>query len=187
LRGSSLTSYSFSKSLCTSTQNQLKKKSTINSTTTVQRTLPELPSLKALNKKKVSATDINKSYDKNRLDYLPLRKNLKEPRRLDIGPYASANFLNYDLIWFQIHEMLFIEKGGDKQIPEELEAYNPLIPQGKDLTFTFMLQYPDAKRRTEFLSKLGHIENTIYISFENHKIYAENASNCHQFTKRGQR
>jgi hypothetical protein len=51
--------------------------------------------------------------------------------------------------------MLWIEKGGERQIKEEIEAYNPLIPKGNILPFTFMLQYPDENKRKRMLAQLG--------------------------------
>ncbi len=52
-------------------------------------------------------------------------------------------------MWHQVHEMLFIEKGGEEQIPDELSAYNPLIPNGRELVATLMFEIddPDAARR----------------------------------------
>eukprot|EP01114_Cavostelium_apophysatum_P022651 TRINITY_DN8263_c0_g1_i1.p1 TRINITY_DN8263_c0_g1~~TRINITY_DN8263_c0_g1_i1.p1 ORF type:complete len:280 (+),score=52.71 TRINITY_DN8263_c0_g1_i1:86-925(+) len=144
--------------------------------------IPPLPSLSAKNKMDVTRDDIMHDYEQKRLGYLAMRREVKEKRRLDIGPYGSITFMNYDILWLQIHEMLHIEQGGEAQIQEELEAYNPIIPKGKDLTITFMLQYPDAKNRTAFLSKLGHIEKSLYLSFGDHKIYATNASNVEETT-----
>ena len=54
----------------------------------------------------------------------------KKNRRIEVGPFATFYFENYDTMWLQVHEMLHIEKGGAAQIAGELEAYNPLIPQG---------------------------------------------------------
>ncbi|MGL6182033.1 MAG: DUF3501 family protein, partial [Aestuariivirga sp.] len=55
---------------------------------------------------------------------------LKKNRRLEVGPFATCYFESYATMLHQVHEMLFIEKGGAAQIPDELAAYNPLIPQG---------------------------------------------------------
>ena len=55
---------------------------------------------------------------------------IKKNRRLEVGPVATFYFESYDTMLHQVHEMLFIEKGGPAQVPDELAAYNPLIPQG---------------------------------------------------------
>jgi hypothetical protein len=88
----------------------------------------------------------------------------KRLRRLDVGPYSTFYFENYDTMWHQIHEMLFVEKGGEAQIQDELEAFNPLIPNGDELVATVMIEVPDAKRRTAVLHMVGGIENHIVLS-----------------------
>jgi hypothetical protein len=68
-----------------------------------------------------------------------LRKNLipiKKNRRIDVGPFATFYFENFDTMWLQVHEMLHIEKGGAEQLAGELDTYNPLIPQGRELIAT---------------------------------------------------
>jgi Protein of unknown function (DUF3501) len=96
-----------------------------------------------------------------------LRKNLvalKKNRRVEVGPFATFYFENYDTMWLQVQEMLHIEKGGDEQIAGELETYNPLIPQGNELIATLMLEIEDPVRRQSVLLQLAGIEETI--SFE---------------------
>jgi stress response protein YsnF len=68
--------------------------------------------------------------------------------------------------------MLSIEKGGDKQMEEELHCYNPMIPQGKELIFTLMFQYTDPAKRRKTLVTLGHVENQVFITFEGEKVQA---------------
>ena len=85
---------------------------------------------------------------------------LKKIRRIAVGPDASFLFESYDTMWWQIHEMLFIEKGGDDQIADELSAYNPLIPQGNELVATLMFEIDDPERRKSLLMKLGGVEET---------------------------
>ncbi len=72
----------------------------------------------------------------------------------------------------QVHEMLFIEKGGDAQLEDELRAYNPLIPSGRDLVATMMIEIEDADRRGRVLGQLGGIEATISISVGGETIKA---------------
>ncbi len=66
-------------------------------------------------------------------------------------------------MWLQVQEMLYIEKGGAEQIPGELEAYNPLIPNGSELTATFMVEIDDPIRRKRVLDGLGGIEETAFL------------------------
>ncbi len=87
----------------------------------------------------------------------------KKHRRLDVGPDCSFYFENYETMWNQVHEMLFIEKGGEAQIADELSAYNPLIPKGRELVATVMFEIDDPVRRGALLAKLGGIEETAFI------------------------
>ncbi len=103
-------------------------------------------------------------------DYVRERKELrralveaKKSRRLEVGPVCSFYFENYQTMWNQIHEMLFIEKGGEAQIADELSAYNPLIPKGRELVATVMFEIDDPARRGVLLGKLGGIEQTAFI------------------------
>jgi hypothetical protein len=88
---------------------------------------------------------------------------LKKRRRLEIGPFATFHFENFATMWSQIQEMLTIEKGGEAQIAGELEAYNPLIPQGSELNATVMFEIDDPERRARTLARLGGIENCAFI------------------------
>jgi hypothetical protein len=90
---------------------------------------------------------------------------LKKRRRVEVGPFATFYFENYDTMWHQVHEMLHIEKGGEEQIADELRAYNPLIPQGEELVATVMFEIDDEKRRKATLERLGGIENRMFLSF----------------------
>ena len=89
----------------------------------------------------------------------------KKNRRVDVGPHATAYFESYDTMWHQIQEMLFIERGGEDQIPDELSAYNPLIPNGRELVTTIMFEIDDPVRRKMVLSKTGGIEETVFLKF----------------------
>ncbi|MEJ0044713.1 MAG: DUF3501 family protein [Rhizomicrobium sp.] len=84
----------------------------------------------------------------------------KKNRRMEVGPYATFYFENYQSMWLQVQEMLRIEKGGAEQVAGELEAYNPLIPQGSELIATVMIEIEDADRRDRELRRLGHIEDS---------------------------
>ena len=102
-----------------------------------------------------------------------LRRDLVEKkkfRRQEIGPVCTFYFENYQTMWAQVHEMLFIEKGGEEQIADELRAYNPLIPQGRELVATVMFEIDDPLRRRTFLSKLGGVEETAFFEVEGERI-----------------
>ena len=97
---------------------------------------------------------------------------MKKNRRVSVGPDATFYFENYDTMWYQIHEMLHVEKGGEEQIADELEAYNPLIPNGNELVATMMFEIEDPDRRARVLRQLGGVENTITITIGNDVIQA---------------
>lgn len=95
---------------------------------------------------------------------------IKKNRRVEVGPIATFYFENYDTMWWQIHEMLFIEKGGEDQIPDELSAYNPLIPNGRELVCTIMFEIDEPVRRANFLARLGGVEETVFLEFAGEKV-----------------
>ena len=96
----------------------------------------------------------------------------KKNRRIEIGPYATLYFENYQSMWLQVQEMLRIEKGGTEQIAGELEVYNPLIPQGDELIATFMIEIEDSERRDRELHRLGHIEDSVFLDIGHARIKA---------------
>ena len=113
----------------------------------------------------------------NMTDYGMVRKErrkniteMKKNRRLSVGPDATCYFESYETMWHQIHEMLFIEKGGEEQIEDELNAYAPLVPNGRELVATLMFEVDDPSRRATLLSGLGGVEDTLSINIEDHVI-----------------
>ena len=94
----------------------------------------------------------------------------KKIRRIELGPSCTFYFESYDTMWCQIHEMLYIEKGGEEQIAGELAAYNPLIPKGRELVATIMIEVGDADRRATLLAKLGGFEETITLTLNGDAI-----------------
>jgi len=89
----------------------------------------------------------------------------KRRRRVEVGPVATFHFENYDSMWLQVQEMLYIEKGGEAQVEDELAAYNPLIPRGDELIATVMFEIDDPARRKAFLARIGGIEESAFLSF----------------------
>ncbi len=111
-------------------------------------------------------------YIKNRKE---LRKNIvsfKKDRRIALGPYATFYFESYETMLAQVQEMLYIEKGGDEQLKDELTAYNPLIPNGKELTATLMFEIDNPVSRSAFLGKVGGIEEKVFIKIDGDLIKA---------------
>lgn len=125
-------------------------------------------------KKEIQKTDIMPLdvYIKNRKE---LRKNIvdfKKDRRIALGPYATFYFESYETMLAQVQEMLYIEKGGDEQLKDELIAYNPLIPNGKELIATLMFEIDNPVSRSAFLSKVGGIEEKVFIKIDGETIKA---------------
>jgi hypothetical protein len=87
----------------------------------------------------------------------------KRNRRVDVGPNITFYFECHETMWLQVQEMLYIEKGGAEQVAGELEAYNPLIPDGSELTATFMIEIDEPIRRKRILDGLGGIEDTAFL------------------------
>ena len=104
-----------------------------------------------------------------------LRKNIvefKKDRRVSLGPYATFYFESYETMLAQIQEMLYIEKGGDDQLKDELSAYNPLIPNGKELVATLMFEIDNPVSRAAFLSKVGGIEEKVFMKLDDEIVKA---------------
>lgn len=109
-------------------------------------------------------------YAKQRRELKRQVTELKRNRRVEVGPFATFYFENYDTMWHQVQEMLHIERGGEAQIADELSAYNPLIPQGNELIATVMIEIENAERRAATLAQLGGIENDFYLSVGGERI-----------------
>jgi hypothetical protein len=95
---------------------------------------------------------------------------LKRQRRLHVGPAATLHFENFETMRMQIQEMLHIERGGAEQLPGELAAYNPLVPNGRELVATVLFEIDDPVRRAAFLAKLGGIEQSGFIEVAGMRI-----------------
>ena len=97
---------------------------------------------------------------------------MKKNRRVELGPHSTFYFENFFTMKAQIQEMLYIEKGGDEQLKDELEAYNPLVPQGSELVATYMFEIDNPNTRKKVLSSLGNVENKLFININGTKLYA---------------
>ncbi len=96
---------------------------------------------------------------------------LKRARRVEVGPFATFYFESFDTMWHQVHEMLYIERGGEAQIADELAAYNPLIPQGDELVATVMFEIDDPVQREKALERLGGVEHRMFIALGSERIF----------------
>ena len=126
------------------------------------------------NKREIEKSDIMPLdvYTKKRKE---LRKGIveyKKNRRVPLGPYATFYFESYETMLAQVQEMLYIEKGGDDQLKDELTAYNPLVPNGKELTATLMFEIDNPVLRAAFLGKVGGIEEKVYMKIDGDLIKA---------------
>ena len=125
-------------------------------------------------KREIQKSDIMPldAYIKDRKE---LRKNIvnfKKNRRVALGPYATFYFESYETMLAQVQEMLYIEKGGDEQLHDELIAYNPLIPNGKELTATLMFEIDNPISRAAFLGKVGGIEEMVFMKINGEIVKA---------------
>ncbi|WP_424362067.1 DUF3501 family protein [Methylocystis parvus] len=109
-------------------------------------------------------------YAKGRAEHRKRISAIKRNRRVEVGPFVTFYFESFDTMWLQVQEMLHIERGGDVQVPEELAAYNPLIPKGSELVATFMIEIDDPLRRARVLAGLGGIEETAFIEVGGERV-----------------
>ena len=118
-----------------------------------------------MTKREVTRADILpiETYSAQRKDWRAKLAEVKRDRRVAVGPVATFYFETYLTMWYQIQEMLFIEKGGEDQIADELAAYNPLVPKGDELVATVMFEIDDPERREKFLAGLGGVEETVFL------------------------
>jgi len=98
----------------------------------------------------------------------------KKNRRVDIGPNLSLYFEDRLTIQYQVQEMLRIEKIFEPAaIQEELETYNPLIPDGSNLKATTMLEFEDVEVRRKRLAELVGMEHQVWLQVSGHeKVFA---------------
>ena len=125
---------------------------------------------KIIQKSDLLAPDV---YEQNRRQMRKELVEFKKERRVPLGPYATFYFECYETMLAQVQEMLHIEKGGDEQLNDELTAYNPLIPNGKELVTTLMFEIDNPVIRAAFLGKLGGVEENVFIKIDNEITYGK--------------
>ena len=125
--------------------------------------------------RKIDASDIIPAaeYGKLRAERRRQIAEIKKNRRMEVGPFATFYFESFDTMLHQVHEMLFIEKGGEAQVADELGAYNTLIPQGRELVATVMFEIDDPERRKTFLGRLGGVEHAMFLELGGRRLMAK--------------
>ena len=119
--------------------------------------------------KKLSIKDLMsiEAYSEQRPAIRQAMMEHKKTRRLPLGPDAMLHFEDYMVMRYQVLEIIRIEKiSGEADLLEELATYNPLIPDGKNLKVTFMLEFPGESERKVRLSQLIGIEELISIQID---------------------
>jgi hypothetical protein len=98
---------------------------------------------------------------------------IKRNRRLAVGPNATVHFECFETMLYQVHEMLYTERGGEEQLADELSAYNPLIPKGNEVVATIMFEVEDPVARDRLLRDLGGVENHFFMEVDGETVRGE--------------
>jgi len=118
---------------------------------------------------KLTADDLMtlETYARERAGFRAKVLEHKKNRQINLGENATLYFEDRLTMQYQVQEMLRIEKIFEPAgIAEELEAYNPLIPDGSNWKATFMVEFPDAEERREQLKLLRGIEDAVWLQAE---------------------
>lgn len=128
-----------------------------------------------ISRREITADDILsvESYSSVRNERRAAVTSIKQHRRVQVGPFVCFYFESFDTMLHQVHEMLYAERGGEQQLADELAAYNPLIPKGRELVATMMIEIDDQARRDRELFRLGYIDTTVKLTFSGHEIIGE--------------
>jgi len=109
-------------------------------------------------------------YAKIRNDFRAKVMAHKKTRQVPIGPNATLYFEDRLTMQYQVQEMLRIERIFEQEgIAEELGAYNPLIPDGRNFKATFMVEFPEVEDRRKALAKLIGIEDRVWLQVDGHE------------------
>lgn len=126
--------------------------------------------------KKLSRDDLMslEEYSQARVAFRSEVMQHKRDRRIDLGTNAALYFEDSLTIRYQVQEMLRIERIFDAAgINEELDAYNPLMPDGSNWKATFMIEFPDEEERRAMLQKLIGVEDRVYVQVDGReRVYA---------------
>lgn len=109
-------------------------------------------------------------YSRIRPDFRARVLQHKKHRRLALGDHIMLHFEDVLTMQYQIQEMLRIEKIFEAEgIQDELDAYNPLIPDGRNWKATMLIEYPDVEERKAALAQLGGIEHEVWVQIDGHE------------------
>ena len=114
------------------------------------------------------------AYAKSRKDFRARVLEHKKPRAVHVGEHVTLLFEDELTVRYQIQEMLRIEKTFEEAgIEDELEAYNPLVPDGRNFKATLLIEYEDVEERRVALAKLKGIEDRLWVQVEGSpKVFA---------------
>ena len=114
------------------------------------------------------------SYARERNDFRTRVLAHKKPRTVHVGEHVTLLFEDELTIRYQVQEMLRIEKTfEDAGIQDELDAYNPLVPDGENWKATMLVEYEDVEERRRMLARLKGIEDRVWVQIETHpRVYA---------------
>jgi hypothetical protein len=114
------------------------------------------------------------AYARQRNDFRARVIAHKRNRKVELGHHVALAFEDELTIRYQIQEMLRIERVFEEDgIQSELEAYNPLVPDGRNFKATMMIEYPDPEERKRMLARLKGIEDRVWIWVEGaERVYA---------------
>jgi hypothetical protein len=116
--------------------------------------------------RKLEARDLYplEQYERVRSDFRAQVMAHKESRKVPIGPNATLYFEDRLTMQYQVQEMLRIERITDAAgIAQELDVYNPLVPDGSNWKATFMMEYPDVEERRRALARLKGVEDRVWV------------------------
>jgi hypothetical protein len=107
------------------------------------------------------------AYARQRGDFRARVISHKKNRKVDLGDHVALAFEDELTIRYQIQEMLRIERVFEEDgIQAELEAYNPLVPDGRNFKATMMIEYPDPAERKRMLARLKGVEDRVWVRVE---------------------
>ena len=114
------------------------------------------------------------AYAKARNDFRAKVLAHKKPRTVHLGGHVTLIFEDELTVRYQVQEMLRVERIFEEQgIRDELEAYNPLIPDGSNWKATMLIEYPDPHERKRELARLIGVEDRMFVEVEGHeRVYA---------------
>jgi hypothetical protein len=114
------------------------------------------------------------AYAKARKDFRARVLAHKKDRTASLGEHVTLIFEDELTIRYQIQEMLRVERIFEEEgIRDELDAYNPLVPDGSNWKATMLIEYPDVDERRSMLARLKGIEDRVWVQVAGHdRVYA---------------